>query len=317
MVGFCLPTATVLAAAFVVLCSSTSAANERVQVNLIAWNLQSGNSSASKLAELAAQAVDVDLWGLSEVANKQVVNEFEQQLEQSTGADFDDAISQRGGADRLAILYRKDRFRQIGDYFEIDNIAVSSGLRPGFAVQLEEMESGQRFFFVVNHFKCCGGDGNIEKRKKQAQALNAFAVAQHIPVVTAGDFNTFYRINEQEIPPALAELTEEGPFTWIMPTHLVRTEDTGPTILDYVLVANPVAGWSARSDILSRNTMTPLTSDSGFSDDRQSTDHRPVLASFTLHPRSRIEELEEEIALLEAALSERRAELEHLLDSNP
>ena len=113
--------------------------------------------------------------------------------------------------------------------------------------------------------------------------------------------------------PALAEMTEDGPFTWIRPDVLARTEDTGPTILDYVLVAKPVSGWITQSTILRRDDMMPIEADAPFDDTADSTDHRPLRATIVLHTDSRIEELLEAIALLEGELAAKRLELERLL----
>ncbi len=77
----------------------------------IFWNMHSGNSSASFLGRQMADKEDIDFWGLSEVQNQAAVDAFVAALKaEHTDAEFVSKISEEGGSDKLAIIYRSDRF---------------------------------------------------------------------------------------------------------------------------------------------------------------------------------------------------------------
>jgi hypothetical protein len=293
---------------------------EPIQIKVISWNLQSDQSSDDFVAAQAAQKGVIDIWGLSEVRDQETLTTFENAIEEATGIEYTSKLSEAGSRDRLAILFNATVFNAIdvtpGDqsldpFFEIKEVQVTPGLRPGLAVLLEGRRTGQRFFLVANHFKCCGGQSNIATRVAQAEALNAFANSQSLPVMAIGDFNTPTPVSGDVIPDALHTMTVEGPFQWVKPGVLVPTEDTG-SVLDYLLVANPVEGWTGTATILRRAGNNAAQPGDPFVDTAESTDHRPVLGVFTLHSDSRIEELEEELALLDARRAEILAELERL-----
>ena len=103
----------------------------------IFWNMHSGNSSSTFLGSQMVEKEGIDFWGLSEVQGQSDVDIFEQALELANpGVDFIAKISEEGGADQLAILYRADRLTSvpysgnafvddIGDnFFEVDSITA-------------------------------------------------------------------------------------------------------------------------------------------------------------------------------------------------
>lgn len=165
----------------------------------IFWNLHSGSPSSPLLASQMVAKGDIDFWGLSEVEGPADVAIFEAALEGANpGVDFISKTSDEGGSDQLAIVYRADRLKSVayegdatiddlGDnFFEVDSINVGGTIRPALGVVLEG-DSGQRVVVLVNHWKCCGGSNNENRRKKQAMQMNAFAIdTPDIPIISGG-----------------------------------------------------------------------------------------------------------------------------------
>jgi hypothetical protein len=291
----------------------------------IFWNMHSGNSSASFLARQMADKEGIDFWGLSEVQNQAAVDAFVAALQaEHPDAVFASKISEEGAADLLAILYRSDRLTSvpysgsatvddIGDnFFEVDTINVGGTIRPALGIQLQS-QSGQMMVALVNHWKCCDGPSNRERRKQQAIQMNAFAVqTPGMPTVSGGDFN---------IPLDGRGQTDDA-FITLMQMWEYRDPqqpDIGTfrngSVLDAVFVANRVQGWESSTSILQREGSTVATT-STFSDTNQTTDHRPLLLVIESDASERLEELREIIADLEASLERLKAEVERLEGSH-
>ena len=291
-----------------------------ISIRTIFWNMQSGQADEPFLAAQMGEKGAVDIWGLSEVKNQSALDTFERGIESATGLQYTAAVSDMGSSDRLAILYRADRFDLVDDpaedddgFFEVEEVAVTSGLRPAFCAKLEGKTTGQQLVVAVNHFKCCGGDGNETKRVNQSRALNAFARAQTLPVIAGGDYNFFIDPDDPDDPTdAFSVLVDDGPFVWVRPEVFVETEDTG-SVLDHVFVANGIEGWDGETVILRRGGNTPAPAGSLITDSAAATDHRPVQATFTVHCGDRADELIEEIQELKGLLAAKEAELQRLL----
>jgi len=259
------------------------------------------------------------------VQNQAAVDAFVAALEaEHTNAEFVSKISEDGRSDRLAIIYRSDRLTSvpysgsatvddIGDnFFEVDTINVGGTIRPALGIQLES-QSGQMMVALVNHWKCCGGSSNRERRQRQAIQMNSFAVQTlGMPIVSGGDFN---------IPLDGRGRTDDA-FITLMQIWEYREPQQqnigtyrGGSVLDAVFVANRVQGWESSTSILQREGSTVATTRT-FSDNNQTTDHRPLLLVIESDASERLEELREIIADLEASLVRLKAEVERLEGSN-
>ena len=291
----------------------------------IFWNMHSGNSSASFLGDQMADKENIDFWGLSEVQNQAAVDAFVAALEaEHPDAEFVSKISEEGRSDRLAIIYRSDRLTavpysgnatvdDIDDFFfEVDNINVGGTLRPALGIQLRA-PSGQMVVALVNHWKCCGGSSNRERRKKQAIQMNSFAVqTPGIPIISGGDFNI----------PLNGRGQMDDAFITLMQMWEYREpeqQDVGTfrsgSVLDAVFVANRVQGWESSTSILRREGHAPAETRT-FSDDSQTTDHRPLMLVVESDTSERLEELRDIIADLEVLLARLKAEVERLEGGN-
>lgn len=316
------PDMKILTICLTLLCPLLSIAQneECTSLRVIFWNMESGDSNDAFLGDQMAAKGTVDIWGLSEVRNQSALDTFESKIEAATGLQYRTGLSDLGGGDRLAILFREDRLNLIDDpaedddgFFEVDEVAASFGLRPAFCAKLEGATTGQQFIFAVNHFKCCAGTSEEEKRVNQSRALNAFTRAQTVPVIAGGDYNFFIDPDDPDEPTEAFEvLTEEGPFEWVRPEVFAETQPRG-SVLDHVFVANKVEGWSAEAVILNRDGNAPVTAGSQISDNSQATDHRPIQATFTLHCGDHVDQLIEEIEELKGMLATKEAELQRLL----
>lgn len=282
-----------------------------VQIRVISWNLESGESDNARLASQMAGKGQIDLWGFSELNDQQALDAFDAAVEAATRRTYTNLISTNNGNDKLGILFDSGRFTMVSPPQELSQIqAGNPGLRPALAVRLKGNTTGQEFVFVVNHFKASGGRQNINTRKKQVQAMNAFAAAQSVPVVMVGDLNIPFDIATGTSEPNLKLLTQNGEFEWIEPAVKAKTQASNfNSILDYVMVANKVSGWTGESMILEREGNTPAAAGSTFSDSPADTDHRPVLAVLEIDLDDDREAIEEEISGLEARLKELRERL--------
>jgi hypothetical protein len=286
----------------------------------IFWNLHSGNSSSTLLASQMVAKGDIDFWGLSEVEGASDVAIFEAALEAANpGVDYIAKISEEGGSDSLAIIYRSDRLTSVpyagdatiddlGDnFFEVDSINVGGTIRPALGIVLEGT-SGQRVVVLVNHWKCCGGSSNEQRRLRQAVQMNAFAIdTPGIPIVSGGDFNIPLN-RDGRTKPAFLELTE----LWEIkePQAGVGTFRSG-SVLDAVFTTNKIAGWEATATILARDGDSVATT-ATFSDNSSTTDHRPLLLLVESDETEHLDSLREAIADLRAALARLEAELARL-----
>ncbi|MBX7165754.1 MAG: hypothetical protein K1X74_05345 [Pirellulales bacterium] len=323
---------------------SSSFAEEPVSIRIAAWNMEgNGEASTNLLKSQLADKEGIDLWGLCEV-QKTRFNAFLSGAAEGETGDFRIIKGTTGGPNvRLAIIYNSDVLELVGEPKELHFVAVTSSLRAPLVAQFKGKQSGQMFWFMVNHLKCCG-DG-LATRKQQCKLISDWAEAQApIPVLMCGDLNIPFDISTSSAGDDFAALVESGPFTWLQPEHLTKTQANPNfnSILDYFMVANAtplVERWNYRARILEREGDDPVEAGepNNFDDDDSTTDHRPIDVTFTMNvvtplapeglavetaPASSavdgaraeplVDEILERIQALEAELQQLRARLEDL-----
>src|SRR5690606_3516820 len=139
-----------------------------------------------------------------------------------------------------------------------------------------ELDTGIEFIVMVNHLH----RSNPGIRHRQAQALNAWAAEQTLPVIAIGDYNFDYNLPSGISRDAGFDLmTADGHWVWVQPAALVTTQCSGwpcqyNSVLDFVFVAGPAQAWPVWSEI--------VVEANDFPDDLTTPDHRPVLAVFGL-----------------------------------
>lgn len=169
----------------------------------------------AKIVEAIA-ALDADVVGLIEIENngETAVNNLAAALNARMGAGTYASVGlpiggTGGDAIRMAILYKPARLARVGDaYSDTDPVHNRPPLLQTFAAP-----NGERFSYVVNHFKSKGscpaagspdadaGDGQgcwNATRVAQAQALQAFIAARQAAVgdadvIVMGDLNAYGR----------------------------------------------------------------------------------------------------------------------------
>jgi hypothetical protein len=262
---------------FLVLCCVPAQAQKLI---VISWNLESGESSDTFIANRVKTFQGIDLWGLSEVANDTTARIFEEAAEDGENADFRRILSTTGGGDRLAIVYNATRFQLISKgeihrvTFDADQPTPGSGQRSPLMAELQDTQSGKRFLFIVNHF----ARTNDTLRRDQAKRFNDWVRQQTLPVVAVGDYNFDWRVEngDQNHDAGFDFMTADQVWKWVRPGTLVMSQCNANenSVLDFVFV-NPAANlWQASSVILQEA--------GDCQDDNQKPDHRPLKAEFEL-----------------------------------
>ncbi len=264
---------------------------QETQLRVMTWNMQSNMNNAQEadpdlLASQMRRKKNIDLWGLTEVQNKDVAEKFRAAAEAAAGGqDFQLILGKTGRSDRLAILFNAERLKLIKKY-ELRRIQVGrNGLRGALVAQFRGRETGQEFLFVVNHLLRGKKSSSKDRadRLTQSKLLNEWAAGESLPIIAVGDYNFDVNIDTLSGAPSYHELVN-GEFRWVRPLHLVKTHDDDDykSVLDFVFVANEdrAPGWSGKSTIMNRGSDTPAQR-MDFGDDARNSDHRPVRATFT------------------------------------
>ncbi|MDQ8200680.1 hypothetical protein QEH56_21110 [Pelagicoccus enzymogenes] len=268
-------------------------------LEIVGWNLESGESDINLLDDFAASSDGIDIWGLSEVQSYDVAEQFALAAGDGESGSFDVVFGSTGGSDRLAIVFDESRFTLV-DHFELHDINTTGRVRAPLVARFSDGESGIEFMVMVNHLY----RGREDQRHLQAEMLNEWVGSQVVPVVAVGDYNFDWDVSENgnSRDRGFDLMTAGGAWAWIKPdpvevTHLSNRYDS---ILDFVFVSGNALGWSAVSSV-----MKPY----GGPDDDFKSDHLPVFASFEMSAvkanskeliLDRIETLETELAELKA-----------------
>jgi endonuclease/exonuclease/phosphatase family metal-dependent hydrolase len=201
-------------------------------------------------------------------------------------------------------VYNRERFDVVRQ-FELTDINIEGRVRAPLVAHFRLKPAGPELLFMVNHLY----RGNAEGRHEQARLLNAWALEQTLPVIAVGDYNFDWDVLQGETvhDQGYDLLTADGIFAWIRPPHLIGTQYSFNSVLDFVFVAGEAQRWSASSEILA-------TDESYCPSDQHRSDHRPVLALFELSPNGQpsprqlllahIQRLEEELSALKAMVEQ-------------
>lgn len=274
------------------------------------WNVESGGSNDAFIEQQLTDIDGVDIWGLSEVQDFVTSTSFKQGSEADENANFESILGTTGSGDKLQIIYNHDRF-EVLSHSELHDINVDDTVRAPLVAHLRERDSGEEFLFMVNHL--ARGDrnnGTPNRRRVQAQLLNDWASQQSLPIIAVGDYNFDWEVigGDQDHGAGYDLLIADEVFSWVRPDTLVRTQCSATasgcrfnSVLDFVFLAGEAQTWTASSTI--------LVIDGDFPDDDNSSDHRPVLATFSIS-----DETPDNAAIIQALL-ERIETLERELEA--
>ncbi len=156
--------------------------------------------------------------------------------------DFDYIVSERGGAQRVAFLFRSSL--QVTKVDEFEELAVSSGLRPGLIVDCRAGEFDVRLMAV--HFKATSSYDNTEEkrlrsyniRREQSAMVNSWfegvlAGGAEDDVIVLGDYNDN---PVDDATPTLAELENNRAFRFLT-GELASCKNAKWTSIDHIAVS--------------------------------------------------------------------------------
>jgi endonuclease/exonuclease/phosphatase family metal-dependent hydrolase len=250
------------------------------RLTIISWNLESGGSSDSFIANRVRTFQGVDLWGLSEVAGDGTASTFEVAAEDGENANFERVLSTTGSGDRLAIVFNATRFELINKMelhrvtFNADTPTPNSGQRSPLVVELRERTINKRFLFMVNHL----ARTNNDLRRDQAQRLNEWVRTQTVPVIAVGDYNFDWEVNggDTNHDAGFDRMIADGAWVWARPATLIKSQCSPSfnSVLDFVFVNAAARAWQPVSVILQESGDCTI--------DNERPDHRPLKAEFDL-----------------------------------
>jgi endonuclease/exonuclease/phosphatase family metal-dependent hydrolase len=289
------------------------------EIRVLTWNVESdrpgppnrfadGNTPvviAAQLTQLQADSGPYDLIALTEVL-KTSAKLYEQALE-AGGRSYRSFVSQSGSTDRLQILFDEDRFTLVGsgptELTSHEGIEFHGGSarRPFFVRLRDTQNDNMTFIFMTNHLT----RGNAGNRQRQALGPREWVFDQTVPVIAAGDFNFDFDFENLTGNQAMAIFFERGHCKWIVPEATIETVGTGAdertnvtvsfvdsnwadandhedavdrldeypgSVLDFVVAGQEARQWDAISRVIVR--------DGDFPDTADTSDHRPVEATF-------------------------------------
>lgn len=259
--------------------STTLTAQERVTV--IGWNAESGDANPDTVAHGIAGIDGCDIWGMVEVQDSTWAVQFERAAEEGENADFGYIFGTTGNNsnDFMQIIYDASRFELV-ENFELHRINVTGRVRAPLVAHFRIRASGDEFLFMVNHLYRSRGF----RRHEQARLLNRWASGQTLPIIAVGDYNFDWDIHvgDQIHDAGYDAMVAEGHFNWIRPDDLKKTQSHPDyhTVLDFIFLGGKSWRWRAESQILPRDAND--TDDDHMRDNKQTPDHRPVMATITI-----------------------------------
>jgi hypothetical protein len=283
-------------------------AGQAETLRVVGFNVESGGADPAVVDDIIARLQGVDVWGFSEVQNATWANLFKTAAEDGEGANFVQVLGTTGGGDRLLIVYDSDRLDLVRQ-FELDHINLEGQVRAPLIAHFKFKATEAAFLFMVNHLYRTDN----EARHEQARLLNAWAREQMLPIIAVGDYNYDWDVAQGEMnhDHGFDVMTTDDIFVWIRPEFLVATQCSRQfnSVLDFVFAAGGAKAWQGSSEILERQAeYCP--------DTNATSDHRPVLATFTLsgtspEPGGR-RELLERVGRIERELRELKVLIEQL-----
>jgi endonuclease/exonuclease/phosphatase family metal-dependent hydrolase/predicted NAD-dependent protein-ADP-ribosyltransferase YbiA (DUF1768 family) len=271
------------------------------ELRILAWNVESGTprpddpsegSDPETIADQLQQLSDYDIVGLSEV-RPSAAKQFVDALSAGANGTYLSVSTATGMDDRLLLAWNSKRLQLLESYelhrygnWLLNSLDDSGNWRHRSPLvgHFRDRESGVEFLGMVNHL--ARGDESV--RNRQAIGLRNWATEQKLPVVAFGDFNFDFDFHTQQGNRAYQRFVEDGQWAWLKPElvdsnwadadprlPLNKRKDQYPdSILDFVFVSGSAKAWGGKSWVIVR--------DGDFPDNGETSDHRPVAASFEL-----------------------------------
>ncbi|MGB5623738.1 MAG: endonuclease/exonuclease/phosphatase family protein, partial [Gammaproteobacteria bacterium] len=250
---------------------------------VVAFNVDSADASDDFIATQLRKSEGIDIWGLTEVWQKQGWPET-LRLGAEKGGDtaYGSLLGSTGANDRMLILYRRDRLELLASEEILEARATERHAAP-LAAHFRPGE-GPDFMIVVVNFS-----DQASRRAQQSAGLAAWAQAQTLPVVAVGSFN--FDLREDESDTEFDRFLASAGWSWLRPEPNIGTWcGRRGRIADNVLLGGEARSWRSDASVMyPQNNYCP--------DDVRSSDHRPVLARFAFDGT---------VAVPEASMQERQ-----------
>lgn len=242
-----------------------------VSLHVVGYNVESGDAEAATIAGHVEMISGEHIWGFSEVENQQWLDSFTVAADDDEQGRFANVLGTTGWSDRLGVAWDTSKVTY-ESHEELQSIGFNSYRAP-LVVTFLLNDTDVRFKFMVNHL----ARGNADVRHDQAVLLNDWAQTEALPVVSVGDFNFDWDVENGDVDHDMGydNLTLAGRWTWIRPDDLVKTQCTfrEDSVLDFVFAAGGAKDWASEGDILLRGNVY-------CQDNNLIPDHRPVQAVF-------------------------------------
>lgn len=202
-----------------------------------------------------------------------MANKFKQALEESRMEPYGKIFGTTGRTIRLLILYNKKVVKRLSAK-ELHQINPTGTYRSPLLAKFKHLASQRKFLFVLNHL----ARGSEKKRHWQAKKLNKWGKQQSLPVVAAGDYNFDWHAENGDSDHDLGYdlMTAKDVFHWMRPEKTIATHCSDyNSVLDFFFTANMPTSWIGKSWV-------PITNLNDCPDTEETSDHRPVKATFFL-----------------------------------
>ena len=266
---------------FAFICINSSDLRPQEQIVVIGWNAESGRANPNVVAARISEINGCDIWGMCEVKNSTWADQFEVAAEDGESADFRYVLGTTGSnsSDFMQIIYDSDRFELLNS-FELHRINVTGTVRAPLVAHFRISGTNTEFLFMINHLY----RSRTERRHEQARLLNLWSSEQTFPIIAVGDYNFDWdvHVGDQVHDKGYDEMVSHGYFNWVRPKKLKKTQASPDydSVLDFIFLGGNSWTWKAKSTILQRDAND--TDDDEFSDDDQTSDHRPVRGTITI-----------------------------------
>lgn len=246
---------------------ASTAATAAGTLAVVSFNVDSDDASDDFIAAQLRKSEGIDIWGLSEVWQKQDWPEtLRAGAEKGAKTEYGSVLGSTGDSNRMLILYRRDRLELLATEELLEARATERQAAP-LAAHFRSGGGPELMLVVVNFSE------QAARRETQSATLGAWAAAQTLPVIAVGSFN--FKLDEDGDGDAeFDRLLVASGWSWLRPEPNIGTwcGDRG-RIADNVLLGGDARAWRADASVMyPQNNYCP--------DSVRSSDHRPVLARF-------------------------------------
>jgi endonuclease/exonuclease/phosphatase family metal-dependent hydrolase len=245
-------------------------------LDIITWNLEQFSTTTTDIDEVIniISQMDADIIGIQEIISRK---------------DFDDMVAAIDGWEGIVLslsglntgyLYKTSEITLNGNLTTLYDDNSNAFPRPPI-VGLFTHVSGLEFTLINLHLKCCGGSDNEDRRREAATLLKLYIddSLSTAPVLVVGDYNDLI---EEPVPMnVFQEIINDSLNYRFTDMDIARgsaanwSYPSWPSHLDHILMTNEFF------DSFESST-TLLLNDCNARYERTVSDHRPVLARFTM-----------------------------------